>query len=213
MRETKLTRQFKNGESSTVFESPDPRFVYVALTDTKSHIVCKLDTGVIYELPIESISVSDDYDGTPPVSVTTIQNGEAAIVRLKSGVEIDFPADFVLHHCEPAYEYYAGKPAASSNVGKNVRHWRQIRLLTLADLSKKTGIAEPNLSRLEHGKHSPSLNTIQTVAQALGVTASELISGNHERRSKTVARAKKNASIRRVPIRANPADKRPRAVY
>jgi transcriptional regulator with XRE-family HTH domain len=43
-------------------------------------------------------------------------------------------------------------------------------------LAKKTGIAESNLSRLEHGKHMPSLKTLQTVAKALGVGWGELIS-------------------------------------
>jgi hypothetical protein len=38
-----------------------------------------------------------------------------------------------------------------------------------ADLSTKTGIKIPNLSRLEHGKHTPSLDTLEEVAVALGL--------------------------------------------
>jgi DNA-binding Xre family transcriptional regulator len=42
--------------------------------------------------------------------------------------------------------------------------------LTLADLAARTGIAKPNLSRLENNhRASPTLDTLQRYAQALGM--------------------------------------------
>ncbi len=41
--------------------------------------------------------------------------------------------------------------------------------MTLAELSARTGIAQPNLSRLERGKVDARLSTIVTVADALGL--------------------------------------------
>jgi transcriptional regulator with XRE-family HTH domain len=47
--------------------------------------------------------------------------------------------------------------------------------MSLEDLSSKTGIAVPNLSRLEHGKHSPMIETLQKIARALDVPPSALL--------------------------------------
>lgn len=50
---------------------------------------------------------------------------------------------------------------------------RQARLrrgFTLAELSRRTGIAQPNLSRLERGRVDTRLSTLMTVAEALDLT-------------------------------------------
>jgi transcriptional regulator with XRE-family HTH domain len=48
---------------------------------------------------------------------------------------------------------------------------RQRRGLSLADLARLTGIAKPNLSRLENSIHStPTLDTLERYARALGMT-------------------------------------------
>ena len=178
MQQTKPTRQYKSGGMNKVSELRDPRFDYVALASDKLHIVCKLDTGVLYELPVALFSIAETYDGTPPSTVDTIEEGAAAVLRLKSGVQLDFPVDFVLHHCEPAYSHYVGKHDAPSRIGKQVRSIRLAKKLTLAQLAEKTGIAEPNLSRVEHGKHTPSLNTLHSIAKGLNVSTRLLLSGN-----------------------------------
>ncbi len=45
---------------------------------------------------------------------------------------------------------------------------RQQRQMTLAQLSDRTGIAQPNLSRLERGGVDARLSTVLAVADALG---------------------------------------------
>jgi DNA-binding phage protein len=48
---------------------------------------------------------------------------------------------------------------------------RQLRGLSLADLARLTGIAKPNLSRLENSIHStPTLDTLERYARAVGMT-------------------------------------------
>jgi transcriptional regulator with XRE-family HTH domain len=48
---------------------------------------------------------------------------------------------------------------------------RQRRGLSLADLARLTGIAKPNLSRLENSIHStPTLDTLERYARAVGMT-------------------------------------------
>jgi hypothetical protein len=48
---------------------------------------------------------------------------------------------------------------------------RQRRGISLADLARLTGIAKPNLSRLENSTHStPTLDTLECYARAVGMT-------------------------------------------
>ena len=51
-----------------------------------------------------------------------------------------------------------------------LRSARQRQGITLAELSSLTGIAQPNLSRLERGKVDARYSTIASVADALGLT-------------------------------------------
>lgn len=48
---------------------------------------------------------------------------------------------------------------------------RKHQKLSLADLAERTGIAKPNLSRLENSTHTtPTLDTLQRYAHAVGKT-------------------------------------------
>ena len=49
------------------------------------------------------------------------------------------------------------------------RGWRQ------QDLSAQTGIARPNIARLESGKRMPKLSTLQKIAEAMGLRMEDLM--------------------------------------
>ena len=176
MLRTRPKKPCVNGEKIKRSDPRDPRFDYVALASDRLHVVCKLDNGMLYELPVTTFSIAEEFDGSTPVSALVVEHGTAAILRFKSGVELDFPVDFVLHHCEPSYAFFKGKISGLNSIGRNIRGIREAKKLTLAALSRKSGIAPPNLSRLENGKHRPSLNTLQILAKALGVQPSALLS-------------------------------------
>ena len=60
-----------------------------------------------------------------------------------------------------------GEDAPSETIGRLVREERLSRGFTLAELSGSSGIAVPNLSRLESGRVTPRLETLERVAEAL----------------------------------------------
>jgi transcriptional regulator with XRE-family HTH domain len=65
------------------------------------------------------------------------------------------------------------KPAQSTaTIGALLRREREGRGWTLADLAERTGIPQPNLSRLERGLADVRLSTVIRVAQALGAEIS-----------------------------------------
>jgi transcriptional regulator with XRE-family HTH domain len=61
--------------------------------------------------------------------------------------------------------------------GERVRRLRKKRNWKLVDLSVETGLGRVFLSNLENGKHEPKLSTIKKLADAFGLTASQLLKG------------------------------------
>lgn len=55
------------------------------------------------------------------------------------------------------------------NVGENLRRLREQRDLTIRALADQSGLAINTISLIENGKSSPSVNTLQQIASALGV--------------------------------------------
>lgn len=52
-------------------------------------------------------------------------------------------------------------------IAQRVREARERRGLKQDDLAKMTGIARPNIARIEQGRHIPSLMTLKRIADAL----------------------------------------------
>jgi DNA-binding XRE family transcriptional regulator len=149
-------------------ESNELRFRHVGLSSDGAVIFCEMDNGKTYAMPVRALEQAEDW--TPkaePRAANIIHDGYAALVEFDTGVQIDFPSDFVLHVCEPSYAYYKDKSRAMSGVGGRIRAIRQARGLTLDALASKSGIAKPNLSRLENEKVTPRFETLTTIAAAL----------------------------------------------
>jgi transcriptional regulator with XRE-family HTH domain len=56
-------------------------------------------------------------------------------------------------------------------IGPWIRNERERRGMTLAGLSRRSGIAAPNLSLIERGLTDPRWSTIERICDALGVRA------------------------------------------
>jgi transcriptional regulator with XRE-family HTH domain len=64
-------------------------------------------------------------------------------------------------------------------VGPRMRKLRRERGVTLAELSRTTGISESTLSRLESGSRRPNLELLLPLARAYGVPLDELVGAPH----------------------------------
>jgi transcriptional regulator with XRE-family HTH domain len=65
--------------------------------------------------------------------------------------------------------------ATLSRIGYRMRRIREKKDLSLADLSRMTGISKSTLSRLESGQRKPSLELLLPVAAALAVPLDEIV--------------------------------------
>ena len=148
---------------------------YVA--DVRTFIV-RMQNGRIYALGVDDLPEAD----TSSVTRWTIGRSRRYFrVTQESGNWFEVPWDHVLYHCEPEYEYYKGRQKETQDadrairIGNKVRRLRIARRLTITELAQRIGMQRPNLSRLEHGRHIPSLETLEGVADALDASVSELV--------------------------------------
>jgi len=136
----------------------------------------RLGTARSYFLPLSELP---EADRTSVVSAEMGEDDSYFVVKQVSGNWFEVPWDDVLYHCEPAYPYY--KQTADSHeqgdlqVGVRLREHRKRRGLTVTELARLAEMKRPNLSRIEHGKHRPSLETLERLSEALGVPVAELV--------------------------------------
>ena len=63
------------------------------------------------------------------------------------------------------------------SLGKRIAHLRKTRGLTQLELSVDSGLSQSFLCDLEAGRRNPSVETLERVAMALGVSLSVLLEG------------------------------------
>ena len=157
------------------------RLVDVEYVGKMEAVVFRFGDGRIFGVALQ---VLEGLDATPVTRVSLAPGGDEATIEQFSGNVLEIPGDVVLYHADPTYPCRRPEPGSpeelgdlrrDEQIGERVRRERRARKWTLADLSSRTGIKVSNLSRLEKGKHSPSLDTLTRVADAFGVPVITLI--------------------------------------
>ncbi len=161
----------------------DKRFNAVAYFPQTDTFMVTFLNGRAYHLPRTAFSSDLEFDHASPVTAVMIGKDldYYFTVHLASGVSFEVPWDRVLYECEPEYEYFKGRRLKQDQANlayeaQQVRRLRQQAGLTQEALAKRTGLARPNLSRIESGRYRPSLETLERIASALSQPVSVLIS-------------------------------------
>ncbi|MFV2054448.1 helix-turn-helix domain-containing protein [Aliiroseovarius sp. YM-037] len=88
-------------------------------------------------------------------------------------------------------------------IGREVRAFRRKQEITVAELSATTGLSIGMLSKIENGNTSPSLTTLQTLANALSVPLTAFFRGFEEARTAVHTKAGEGVEHEREGTRAN----------
>ncbi len=88
-------------------------------------------------------------------------------------------------------------------IGREVRAFRRKQEITVAELSATTGLSIGMLSKIENGNTSPSLTTLQTLANALSVPLTAFFRGFEEDRMAVHTKAGEGVELERDGTRAN----------
>ncbi|MBH0236421.1 helix-turn-helix domain-containing protein [Methylobrevis albus] len=100
------------------------------------------------------------------------------------------------------YQTGSGAPGAvkrtlEQTIGAQVRFYRKLNNLTVAELATAASVSTGMLSKIENGQISPSLSTLQTLAEALNLPITALFASYEERRDCSFVRAGQGAIIQR----------------
>ncbi len=88
-------------------------------------------------------------------------------------------------------------------IGREVRAYRRKQEITVAELSAITGISIGMLSKIENGNTSPSLTTLQSLANALSVPLTAFFRRFEESRTAVYTKAGEGVELEREGTRAN----------
>jgi len=94
-----------------------------------------------------------------------------------SGKKYEVPWDRVLYEAEPSYPYFRRRKSRveRQRVGEQIKKARRAKGMTQAQLARSAGILRPNLSRIEAGKHRPTLDTLEKIAAGLKLPVVDLV--------------------------------------
>lgn len=73
-------------------------------------------------------------------------------------------------------------------LAQRIRDFRKKRMLTLEQLAERSQLTQSVLSKVENSRVTPSLAALSRIAEALGVTLSELVAGIDDESRMTVVR-------------------------
>ncbi|WP_299989857.1 XRE family transcriptional regulator [uncultured Ruegeria sp.] len=88
-------------------------------------------------------------------------------------------------------------------IGREVRAFRKQQNITVAELAQLTGLSIGMLSKIENGNTSPSLTTLQLLADALSVPLTSFFRQFEERREAVHTKAGEGVELKREGTRAN----------
>jgi DNA-binding XRE family transcriptional regulator len=153
------------------------RFAKARYLEEMRTITVWMENGKVYSLNIAGLP---EADSTMVIKCSVSRDRSYVKVTQKSGKILEIPWDYVLYHCEPQYEFYKGKQAGNTSsddnkIGERVKRIRESKGYSVQVLADKAKMKRPNLSRLEHGHHQPSLDTLERIAEALGVPLVDIV--------------------------------------
>lgn len=154
------------------------RFEYLTVAPRGTELLAILGDGRA-ALVHRPLSASDD--GSDVLGITLAEDAESATVELECGVAI-------VVHVPVGASPGAAAPLGTANgstlgalsldglrLGARLRALRVAAGLTQAELARRTGIHRPNIARVEAGRHTPSLETLSRLADAIGVPATRVL--------------------------------------
>ena len=88
-------------------------------------------------------------------------------------------------------------------IGREIRSFRKNQNITVSELSEKTGLSIGMLSKIENGNTSPSLTTLQLLANALNVSLTAFFRQFEEDRIAVHTKSGEGVELEREGTRAN----------
>jgi len=177
----------------------------------------RLLTAVSYRPASSSLAVVYEDGEVTDVDVGNLKLPDGAVIKgvrldeFHRGIEFQFvdgtthdvSADYITWLIDEAYRRDYPDDDIGPHVGANVAALRKREGMSQAELAKAANIRGPNLSRLETGKHVPTLDVLLRVARALQVSLGKLLGPTIRLESSKKTNLSGSRRRRRLPRRSN----------
>lgn len=149
------------------------RFEFVTEAPREGELLVVLGDGrsVIARRP-----VSSEDDMTEIVAITLSETAASAELELASGARATLTTADVVPTEIPSLNGVQSIAIDGARLGRRLRALRLEAGLTQAELARRTGIHRPNIARVEAGRHTPALETLARLANAIGVPTTRVLS-------------------------------------
>ncbi len=144
------------------------RFEFVTISPRDSEILAILGDGTSL---LMSRPVNDRDDGSDVRTITLTEDADRATLELATGAKLELNADALAASGDEVDH----APIDGPRLGARLRELRLKAGLTQAELARRTGIHRPNIARVEAGRHTPSLETLARLAEAIGVPTTRVL--------------------------------------
>jgi DNA-binding XRE family transcriptional regulator len=153
------------------------RFEFVTVSPCSDDVLVVLGNGdaSMHRRPIDA---SDD--GSEIASITIDPSATKASLLLKSGAVCQLTVASMASDMANGQDDIA---IDGEKLGARLRELRLAAGLTQAELARRTGIHRPNIARVEAGRHTPSLETLARIANAIGVSTTYVLVSRASRES------------------------------
>ena len=147
------------------------RLEFVTLSPCGDDVLAILGNGAASLHP-RPIDASDD--GSEITSITIDPSATRAVLQLESGGICQLTIASV-QASSSATNGQGDIAIDGERLGARLRKLRLEAGLTQAELARRTGIHRPNIARVEAGRHTPSLETLARIANAIGVSTTQVL--------------------------------------
>lgn len=148
------------------------RFEYLTVSPRGGELLAIFADG---NAAVVSRPVVPEDDGSRIESIQIAEDLSRAVLTLASGLEIELTTSLVAHRSLLQSQSGSEPDVDGVKLGKRIRELRLAAGLTQAELARRTGIHRPNIARVEAGRHTPSLETLARLAQAIGVPTTRVL--------------------------------------
>lgn len=155
-------------------EGRERRFEYLSVSPQGASLLAVLGDGRALLLA-RPFGAEDDHSEVKSIQLSS--DAQSAQVELVSGATLKVSSRELSPETGAHSQAESLGEVDGATLGRRLRELRLAAGLTQAELARRTGIHRPNIARVEAGRHTPSLETLARLAQAIGVSTTRVLSG------------------------------------
>jgi DNA-binding XRE family transcriptional regulator len=151
----------------------------VRYSTSTNKLLIQFGDSVTGQVDLKQLGLDDQIDALLLETATVGDRGGAVEIVRRDGELFEIDAEAIRAITDAGFASLLASEAKRSDkkIGEHVRSARISARLTQLQVSKKTGIDQAIISKLERGLHQPRVDTLERIAIALGISISELLTG------------------------------------